>query len=146
MNNDTVKAGFTIIDQLLDSNGQFLSYHEIQNASRGTVDMLRYFSIIENFDVLWKRILRTDTVWGNRPNFLERLLATEHISSVVCNNLVHFEYAVEPRMRKWEKYLRCEIGIQEFHKAVQRIYVTTNYAKFRSFQFRLLHNTIVRNK
>ena len=55
-----------------------------------------------------------------------------------------------PRMKylkeKWSELLLREIDEKEVNTVFNNIYKTTNIAKYRSFQYRLLHNALVTNK
>ena len=49
------------------------------------------------------------------------------------------------KCKKWEERIGMEIGLDHFVSQFKSVYVVTNIAKLRSFQFRLLQNAIITN-
>ena len=48
----------------------------------GTVSLLEYHSFVENFDINWKRILRSGSGLGNKPGYgIQTLLMQPNVSS-----------------------------------------------------------------
>ena len=53
--------------------------------------------------------------------------------------------SLERKCEQWSMELELSFSLQDFEKYCKSIYCTTNIAKYRSFQYRLLHRAIVMN-
>ena len=107
---------------------------------------IQYFAIIESISIVWKRILRNDSVLGDpAENAVNEMLITEKLVAKMFNSLNFNEEAVISKKRKWEKYLNIDISNEEFQEQFQRIYLK-NHSKLRSFQYLLLQNAVVTNR
>ena len=55
------------------------------------------------------------------------------------------EKSLIPKIQKWETELNMSVDVDDFVKLFKDIYLITNIAKYRSFQYRLLHRGITTN-
>ena len=50
-----------------------------------------------------------------------------------------------PKIERWEREIKVNIDVDMFVKCLRDIRITTNIAKYCSFQFRLLHRAVITN-
>ena len=78
--------------------------------------------------------------------FYNKMLTENKLSSVAYNMFVNKEdHTVRKKCDDWERELHCQIGTEEYIRCLKNIYVITNIAKYRSFQYRLLHRAVIMN-
>ena len=84
-NKEATEAKFIYIGQIITDTGIFKDCTDIKCESMGTVSLLEYHSIVENFDINWKRILRSSSGLGNKPGYgIQTLLMHPNVSSYCC--------------------------------------------------------------
>ena len=83
----------------------------------------------------------------DNPTFdlTEKILQEVRIPQYVHDTLISNHYAMDDKRRKWEDTLSIEISLKDFNKSFANIYCFTNVSKFGSFQYRLLHRSIITN-
>ena len=94
------------VNDIVNRSSNFLSYSVINERSNGTISFLQYYGICDNFNVIWKCILRSNCPEGNAARgHLAQVLTEDHIPKFIYNELSVNPYIVEEQMRKWEQIL-----------------------------------------
>ena len=102
-------------------------------------------SLISAIPKEWKRNLTTNIVMaGEIESFYEKMRKKSNVSNYVYWKLIKHSSMIN-KSKKWELELQCEIPYEDFLRCFKDIYSVTNIAKYRSFQYRLLHRAIITN-
>ena len=80
-----------------------------------------------------------------QDNTLKKLEATCCTAKSFYRDLMRVPKSVTVKAELWEKELNRNMTTEEFLSLCQNIYGITNYAKYRSFQYRLLHRAVITN-
>ena len=101
---------------------------------------MRYNSLITAIPVSWRQALKTqkDSV-EQSINYLSADLAYAQL--LQKKNLV----SLIKHQEGWQNELEMEIPYEEYVHTFLDIYRTSNVAKLRSFQYRLLHRALITN-
>ena len=139
INIKAIESRLKYVRQILNEDGNFKSYSELDDQHKRVINFIDYYSICELIPYTWKRILRIFTHEGKAHN---RMLATicdqEGVTSVIYQGLVENICVVIPRLDQWKVILDKGITIQEFHQLCSNIHAITNSAKLRSFQYKIM--------
>ena len=117
----------------------------IDKAKQFSLNTLQLNTLIVSIPKEWKKSLMSSQ---QKPN------VTQSFSDIMKSkkDLVRYAYAcllpissLKEKVNKWQESLGCEIPYDSFMSCFKRIYTVTNVAKYRSFQFRLLHRAIITN-
>ena len=107
-NENAIELGITLIAQILDDNGKFINFRQLQQISHNTISFIEYYSIIESIQISWYRMLRDDYVLGSpSPHWLNEILVSKKISSLMYNQLILREDVTVHKTQEWE----CNLGI-----------------------------------
>ena len=78
--------------------------------------------------------------------YYDEMCNKKHLSRIIYSELIKIDVnADQVTIQKWEEDLGSTIDSWNFRKLFAQIYVTTNFTKYRSFQYRLVHRAIVTN-
>ena len=108
------------------------------------ITFLEYNSLLTAIPKKWKDKAKTGSPVEISNNW-SKLKNIENISSIVYEQMIHNEEAVEHKRKKWEIDIGKNISKQDFLNGFTDIKRVTNITKFRSFQYRLLQRAIVTN-
>lgn len=95
----------------------------------------------------WKRWVIRD-VHAAHNGFLSRFPLLQQVGSIVgmAHSSLHTKvFLLEGKRQKWDMILAMQTWPEDFIKVVKSIWMITNCAKLRSFQYRLLTHTIITN-
>ena len=79
------------------------------------------------------------------PHLYDTMLFVKNLSAKIYKFFVSQQILFYDKVEKSESDLNCEIGAIQFMKEVNKMYVTTNVTKLRSFQYRLMMRGLVMN-
>ena len=103
------------------------------------------WGIIESIPYVWKRWLRDDLGGKQFKNWYLGYKKHQKVANLCYKNLNSEEDLLLKALRKWDN-MGWEISLDLWLKYINRTYVITNVAKFRSFQYKLLCKAITMNK
>ena len=113
-----------------------------------SVDFLRYASIISAIPTAWKKLLRNETEASELefPSKYSVLCQTQKWSQKVYSALLKDEHGVLQRLANaWTQKLNTFVDSEQVQKALVAINEITHIVKYRSFQFKLIHNAVLVN-
>ena len=97
--------------------------------------MLSYYTIVQEFNCTWKRILRCDINPGVlKEDLLQELLKQEKVASFVYTKMIQNSWLLNQRLQRWERRLKVDLNMQEFQCKFQMVFNITNHSKLRNFQ------------
>ena len=146
-NTKAISVGFTKVDQLLNPDNTLKNFVDIRNDSSTSVTFVQYYGICKSIPYYWRCILRIDTNLGKPYEFCyESPLKYQSLLTEVYHELVKRSALIVESTIAWEKATKMELSISEMEKEFAVIYSLTNIAKLRSFQYNILHQTLVLNE
>ena len=147
INNKAIQCGLFKVGQLLDEDNQFKSFDMITNEFGRVINFVQYYGLLQLVPFYWKCILR---IGGNEGQEVvvsfEKNCNSKNPLTDVYIELVNRPVVVYEPLLKWEELLHTEMSLDEFHKLFSNMYAITNSAKLRSFQYNILHHTLVLNE
>lgn len=146
MSNRAWRAGLLRVEQLFNDNGEIYSYQEICNLYGDNFDWFQYRQLISAIPSQWKIWMKMRYPIVEVKNKYQVLASKEKTSSVVYDYLINDRYKILNRKARWERRLDIDIDDDIFCNLFEAITKVTLCTKYRDFQFRLLHNTIVMNQ
>ncbi len=143
--NKAKKAGIIYIKDIINDDGHFLSLGEIHNRYGNCISLMQYNSLKACIPTNWKQMLKDNTVTKNKKC---KILIICKLPSVCKHIYSHFikikGKSPVKTQEKWNGILG--VNITNWEEIYGNIYLATIYTKFRDFQFRLLHRTLVTNR
>ena len=113
--------------------------------------VLEFHGSVTSLPAKWRMELRALTsnhqltVDNIRHSQLDELLGVKNIMSFVYNKLIAAPNILAEKKIKWQNDLGLQIDMANFKMCFKDIYVVTNVAKYRSFQYCLLHRALITN-
>ena len=92
----------------------------------------------------WKQIMKEQTVTEYYGHY-QALSEYDKVASIVYEKFVTNPNVIIEKFSKITEMISNNIVLEDYAKAFQRLYKITDVSKFRSFQFRLLHNIVFLN-
>ena len=92
----------------------------------------------------WKQLLKGENSENVKEQMLELTQTKKFVSLTYCE-LINSNYAIDSSAKKWAKILKEKFDYDRHQRSFVEIYRITNIVKLRSFQYRLLHNTVFCN-
>ena len=132
------------IGDLLDNEGCILEYEKYcKNGTR--VNWLHYKTICATIPPYWRTVLSSNAniVDCERVSF-EELIVKGSLARIAYHEMNDSISAVQQAAKHWNKTL-SNFEFQRHLDAFKNLYLVTNVAKLRNFQYRLLHNKIFCN-
>ena len=131
------EKGLQYIHQLYEENGENIRTKEDLKARYGLTTM-QYNSLISAIPQDLKQ------KWKN--NMLDKTVALNSIrSGLQYENACYDQNLLVNKHKQWEQELEIKIDFQIFLQGFKDLYVVTNVAKYRSFQYRMLNWAIITN-
>ena len=131
-------AGLWSVSQLYP-NGKLIGIRDAHE--RYDINIMQLNGIISALPRHWREHCRQSE---NQSNLTETPI--EIISaSAAYETLVQDDHILNEKLEKWQKDIGINIPYKEFAKGFVDINITTNITKLRSFQYRLLHRSLVTN-
>ena len=138
------KGLFTLFD-LLQDDYQPLSHQEL--TVKFDLSVMQVNSILDAIPKDWKKLLfNVDLkVFPERSKY-DRMICKKKIIREAYHELTTREDLLFSRYVKMQTMLQTDYSYADFLKLFRNIKLITNYVKLRSFQYRMLCNSIVTNK
>ena len=134
------RRGLRFPDQLCE-NGQILSLDKLSELFG--LSPIKANSLVSAIPSLWIKEAKSGAC--TRNPCLERSLTNKKLASTVYSELCTNSAALTNRCNFWMDLLDCYLEVDEFCSVINNVYKVTNIPKLRSFQYRLLHNSLVFN-
>ena len=141
------QKGIIYIKDLYVQN-HVMSLVEFQDIWGSTEDVMTYNSIVSAIPTQWKRKMSTmesdvnEAEWQSKYEYLQ---SKEKWSSHVYSCLIDTQVVLNETVEKQIKICHSNIPTERVKQAFKKCYTTTKIIKYRSFQYRLLHNAILLN-
>ena len=143
-----VEVGIWKIQDLINEEGQFLTFPEIQGKYCNiSIDWLWYCSMIASIPREWKDILSNNLPVNKLERFnYNQMIETKKPSRILYRNFIlQAEYDITKYLRKWCESLNMYIELEDYYKYFSILYKQTDIVKYRNFQYRLLLTKIFTN-
>lgn len=142
---DMINNGIIQIKDLLNMDDNFMSINQFKNRFPN-LNFMRYVSLLHAIPTQWKKALfnRVQLATYRPPRFMN-VVKGEPLVRISYKALHTHLFLPDQKRNKWERILRIEIWPDEFSKNVKKLWLTTNYSKLRSFQYKLFMHAIVTN-
>ena len=137
-----VEKGLMYLHQLFKA-GTCISVKEAQE--RYELDIMTYNGIISALPRDWKKKCKNTDEQNTNDYLYETLIADCHIVSKSYDKLSENCSRLAQKCEKWAKDLNTTLHYEDYMKCFRDIDRVTNVAKFRSFQYRLLHRSLITN-
>ena len=137
--------GLTTISCLITPCGEQISPEVICNLYE--IDVLTYNTIWAAIPKEWKKTFLKESIVNEGPpeTKYETIICKKNISQFIYGKLIAKEDLVFNVYAKWQSKLHTTCSYHEFCKLFTNIYKITNHSKYRSFQYRMLHNALIFN-
>ena len=137
-------AGLRKIEQFYDRNGNIIPHNEMQRIYR--LSVMQYNGVLSAIPNTWKNKIKSE--FGNKQD--DKGLYTKFVNSANCMKLYKEIIAEDSNVlqaayKKWENEAKMTVDFDDFSVKFRALYMITNQAKLRSFQYRLLHRAVVLN-
>ena len=136
--------GMSSISNLITPQGKQIPPDVICNWYE--IDPLSYNSIWSAIPQDWKRVLITERFNPTFEYLCDKIQTQTNVSSWAYDILVAEEQGIFNLYVKWQTKLHTKLSYIDFQTLFKNVYKITNHSKYRSFQFRLLHNALVFNE
>ena len=141
---NAIVHGLLKVEQVLNDEGYFRSFTEIQQVWGNTINFIEYETKCDSFPYFWKQLLRKEGPDGDLGvDYTEMILRTDIGMRWIYTELISGCYFVEEKKRRWEQIFNKSIETEDFLKCFQRNFQISNISEMRSFHFRMLHLTTV---
>ncbi len=139
-----IKAGIIYVKDILHNNGTLLSLEEIHDRYGNCINQMQYNSLMSSIPKNWKQLLRNNDS-KEKKNKIDAISKMPSICKYIYLDLINAKSTTpENAQEKWNMSLG--INVTDWENIYSNIYMSTICTKFRDFQFRLLHRTLVTNK
>ena len=112
------------------------------------LDIMRFNSIISAMPVHIKNYAKENAGKNIHMSYYEKTVKSSHLSAIAYNSFMDEAKDASMLFKKseqWGTELKQELEVDELSQCFKDIYRCTNIAKYRSFQYRLLHRGIITN-
>lgn len=143
-----LNAGMNRISDIINENGEFLTYDEFCIKFGNCINWLNYMQIIDATPDLWKNMMTTNSI-NDYPvwyDHFSKLKLTKRCSGLVYTGLIDNPNRIERRVERWNRKLYTDYEPLSFLKFFRNVYQCTIATKYRDFQYRILTGTIVTNR
>ena len=139
-NENAYRKGLKTFGQLIKER-RFISWKEAYDFFG--LDIMQYNQLISAIPSRDKEALKADPQLTHSKYDL--LLMEKSISRKVYNERIEDTGAVTRLAKDWSERLSSNITVPDMQSAFQHLYSITNVSRLRSFQYRMLHNSVVLN-
>ena len=101
-NKQAAEIGFPYVSQMLDEQGEFLSYQQVKTDSNDTMSHMIFYTIVHIINTQWYRILRAKEPNGMERENLLRIIDCEKVSAEVYPMFINRPNVCIQKCRKWE--------------------------------------------
>ena len=138
------QRGLMWVGQVLTEDGKILEQDLKQIYG---LNFLQIHTLLRAIPNEYKEYPMTNDQGEATLSWYERCLQTSNLTATMYKSLVDFEdQNIYNKVEKWRVEMGSDVfSYEAFIQSCNRIYVTTNVPKLRSFQFRLLHRAIITN-
>ena len=137
------KVGIQRIKHLLNDDGSFMSVTQLYNKYKIKVSFTKLWGVIDAIPRSWKTWIKE--VGGPKHiDWLSLYSGINKATSVIYRNLKRNESLLSNYVKKWAKIFP-NVSLESLNNTVSKIYLITNIAKLRSFQYRLALCTTITN-
>ena len=141
---DCFNKGLIYTSQLFDNRGEVISClqaHRLYN-----LDIMRLNSLISAMPRRVKRAIKQGVI-TKKDNFYHIAMGMDNLSAYAYNCYIGKETNVlKNKIEKWNDLLKSNMSIKSYEKHFANLYMVSNSAKHRSFQYRLLQRAILLNE
>ena len=146
-NKDMAQLGISKIIDLIDHRtNTFFSYDQFKSQYPCNIHFLTYYSIIYAIPKIWKNmILEADQFSLDLPdNKLDVILSVKQPSQMVYSKYIFDPTILTEVQQKWQDKYNIVLNEEQIKMGFDTKRLTT-ITKYRSFQYRLMHNAILLN-
>ncbi len=142
--NKAKNAGIIYVRDIVHDNGDFFTLDEIYHRYGHCITLMQYNSLKSCIPKEWKECLREDGN-GTKKSKIESISKMPHVCKHIYSYLINIK-SKEPvkAQDKWNAVLGT--NITNWENIYSNVFIATICTKFRDFQFRLLHRSLVTNK
>ena len=141
---NAIQAGILFIKDVIHGNGDFLTLEEIHAKYGVCINQMQYNSIISCIPNKWKQTLRNNDTKETKCK-IEIISKMPFVCKHIYIQLVNAKATTnEIAQDKWNQSLNT--NITDWEDIYRNVFLSTICMKFRDFQFRLLHRTLVTNR
>ena len=135
--------GLTTVSCLITPNGKQIPAETI--CSWYDIDVMCYNTIWASIPSKWKHKLVNEKLDNVHDYLSEKVLLVKNVASWAYRKLLADENKLFGLYINWQSKIHTSYSYKEFLKLFGNIYKITNHSKYRSFQYRILHNAIIFN-
>ena len=135
------KNGLIRIEQLCDPKGGFFDVVELCNNYK--MSIMQCNSLLSSIPKIWKSKLGHEDTFKKEEFNVEKIRKKEKIAAFSYEVMNMRESAIKTAFQKWDGKVSYEIDNESFEQLFHNLYKVTNNIKLRSYQYRLLHSSIV---
>ena len=139
--------GIMEIMDIIDVNtNDFYTYEQLTQTFNVKIPFVDYFSLIDAIPRTWKQMLKSQPIeLSTEVAFpIDEIMETEKITAYIYKKIIDNESVIKECTDKWKQKLGMDIK-QEQIKTGFKVKKVCNIAKYKSFQYRLMHNSIFLN-
>jgi hypothetical protein len=147
--NDWYQCGCVYLKDLLNVEGDFMSFEQFVIKYHINCNILTYYGIISAIPKEWKHILR---IQGDRSIVEEdscvlyKMLSSTNITKTFYKHFVSLiPVEINTILTKWSSDLNMHITIDDFSSEFVKLSKATISTTLRSFKYRLLHRVLKTN-
>ena len=107
------------------------------------LSFMQFYALVAAIPAEWRARLKNNTV--EDVSIYDQVLPKKHLSRLVYKQLIDNTPSYSQKLECWGTDLQCDVNRKLFLQNLASIYVTTNIAKHRSFQYRFAHRALVLN-
>ena len=140
--NDCWEKGLKSVKQLF-TDQRTISWEHAYNEF--ALDTMHMNSLISAIPKEWQKICKKATTVTPTECLYDTLVNQKNVTSASYTLLISDNQVMRNKCQAWELDLQIQLTLQELLKSFKHIYLVTNVTKFRSFQYRLLQQSIITN-
>ena len=137
------KEGLKIIAQVVDIEGNFLSCEELCRFFNLTI--MEYNALRMAIPKKWKTAVKQNPQFEEKNTNYVFYSNMEKLPSVFYRKINQQETKVTQLTFLWNLKLNLELEQDQMYRIIANVYKVSNFTKFRSFQYKLLHGAIIFN-
>ena len=123
-------------------DGKIISQEKAETEYK--LNFLDYSAILQAIPKDWLQQLKEGRKCDNESIYAKMLMCKD-LSKKVYRTLASLKVPYSKKVEKWKEDIGEDFTVEEFNANFRKIYLTTNYPKLRSFQYRTLHRALVLN-
>ena len=140
-----INSGIIKIKDILTESNSFLSIKQLQDKFGKDLNYLDFLSIVHTIPNTWKRWLKDKNEGNGKRNWYQVLDSNQKHTQCIYQELNKDHSLLNEKVILWNMTFWQEINRDYLLTCINRICTITNVSKLRSFQYRILTQSLITN-